>query len=251
MKLYRFLRGDREFYGVEDKEGALAVIKGSPFGEFEKTGVEYKKEDVKILSPSLPSKIIAVGLNYKKHAEELNMALPEEPIIFFKPPTAVIAATDEIIYPEMSKRVDYEAELGIIIKHEIFNVSKENALQHILGYCCANDVTARDLQKKDKQWTRAKSFNTFCPLGPCCVDNIDPDNLKISTRLNGKAVQSSSTSNFIFKVSYIVSFISKIMTLLPGDVILTGTPPGVGPVKKGDVLEVEIEGIGVLRNKVV
>ena len=251
MKLYRFLHEDKEFYGVENKEGILSVIKGSPFVEFEKTNIEYKKEDVKILSPSLPSKIIAVGLNYKKHAEELNMPLPEEPIIFLKPSTAVIATEDKIIYPEMSKRVDYEAELGIIIKHEISNVSKESALQHILGYCCANDVTARDLQKKDKQWTRAKSFNTFCPLGPCCVNNIDPDNLKISMCLNGKIVQSASTSDFIFRVDYIVSFISRIMPLFPGDVILTGTPPGVGPVKKGDIVEVEIEGIGTLANKVV
>ena len=185
-----------------------------------------------------PTKIIAVGLNYIDHAKELKMPIPDEPIIFLKPPTAVISHKDKIIYPKVVKQLDYEAELAVVMKDK----------KHILGYTCANDVTARDLQRKDVQWTRSKSFDTFCPLGPRVVKNVDPNNLEIKLYLNGKLKQSSHTSNMIFRVEELVSFISKIMTLCPGDVILTGTPPGVGPMKIGDVVEVEIEGIGKLTN---
>ena len=185
-----------------------------------------------------PTKIIAVGLNYIDHAKELKMPIPDEPIIFLKPPTAVISHKDKIIYPKGVKQLDYEAELAVVMKDK----------KHILGYTCANDVTARDLQRKDVQWTRSKSFDTFCPLGPRVVKNVDPNNLEIKLYLNGKLKQSSHTSNMIFRVEELVSFISKIMTLCPGDVILTGTPPGVGPMKIGDVVEVEIEGIGKLTN---
>jgi len=185
-----------------------------------------------------PTKIIAVGLNYIDHAKELKMPIPDEPIIFLKPPTAVISHKDKIIYPKGVKQLDYEAELAVVMKDK----------KHILGYTCANDVTARDLQRKDVQWTRSKSFDTFCPLGPRVVKNVDPNNLEIKLYLNGKLKQSSHTSNMIFRVEELVSFISKIMTLCPGDVILTGTPPGVAPMKIGDVVEVEIEGIGKLTN---
>jgi 2-keto-4-pentenoate hydratase/2-oxohepta-3-ene-1,7-dioic acid hydratase in catechol pathway len=197
-----------------------------------------------------PTKIIAIGLNYIDHAKELNMPIPAYPIIFMKPPTSVIENGDPILYPAQSKEVHYEGELAIIIKDTTRFVKREDAHLHIAGYACANDVTARDMQRIDGQWTRSKSFDTFCPLGPRIVSDIDPTNLNIATRVNGITKQHSSTRNMIFNVFYLVSYISEIMTLLPGDVIITGTPPGVGPVVPGDEVEVEIEGIGVLKNRV-
>jgi 2-keto-4-pentenoate hydratase/2-oxohepta-3-ene-1,7-dioic acid hydratase in catechol pathway len=199
-----------------------------------------------------PSKIICVGLNYRDHAQELKMAIPENPIIFLKPPTSVIGDGDDIIYPDwMIKNLHYEAELGIVIKKRAYRISEKESKEYIEGYCCANDVTARDLQNIDGQWTRAKSFNTFCPLGPRIVKDIDPYKLDIKLLLNGQVKQHSNTEQLIFKPLYLVHFISQIMTLLPGDVILTGTPPGVGPMQKGDEVIVEIEGIGRLTNKIV
>ena len=195
-----------------------------------------------------PSKIIALGLNYIDHAKELNMKIPDEPIIFLKPPSAVIGHLEKIIYPEGVKELHYEAELAIVVKKRAKNVPPEDAYRYILGYTCFNDVTARDIQRKDIQWTRAKSFDTFCPVGPEIVSNIDPSNLKIEAYLNDKLVQSSNTKNMIFKVPEIFSFISKIMTLEEGDIIATGTPPGVGPMKRGDKIEVRIEKIGSLIN---
>ena len=192
-----------------------------------------------------------MGLNYKNHAKELKMPIPEYPILFLKPPSALIYHNASIIYPSQTKELHYEAELAIIIKDRIKNIKKEDALKHILGFACGNDVTARDLQRMDGQWTRAKSFDSFCPVGPNIVKNINPDKLDIKLYLNGEIKQSSNTSNMIFTVDYLVSFVSQIMTLGPEDVILTGTPPGVGPMQVGDVVEVEIEGIGKLTNKVV
>ena len=191
------------------------------------------------MMPFSPSKIICVGLNYYDHAKELGMEIPKYPVLFLKPPTAVIGDGDKIIYPAQTSNLHYEAELAIVILED-----------RSLGYTCANDVTARDLQKIDGQWTRAKSFNTFCPLGPKIVSGIDSDNLNIKLYLNGEIKQNSNTSQMIFKPLYLVKFISEIMTLLPGDVILTGTPPGVGPMDRGDEVVVEIEGIGRLTNKV-
>ena len=191
------------------------------------------------MMPFSPSKIICVGLNYYDHAKELGMEIPKSPVLFLKPPTAVIGNGDKIIYPAQTSTLHYEAELAIVILED-----------RSLGYTCANDVTARDLQKIDGQWTRAKSFNTFCPLGPKIVSGIDSDNLNIKLYLNGEIKQNSNTSQMIFKPLYLVKFISEIMTLLPGDVILTGTPPGVGPMDRGDEVVVEIEGIGRLTNKV-
>lgn len=198
-----------------------------------------------------PSKIVCAGLNYIDHAKELNMKIPDEPIIFLKPSSSVIFSNEKIKYPRMSKRVDYEAELAVVIGKKCKNVSDKNAKKYILGYACLNDVTSRDLQKKDGQWTRAKSFDTFCPLGPHIVSGINPDNLKIELYLNGELKQSSNTKNLIFKIPELVSFISKIMTLEKYDVIATGTPVGVGPVKIGDKIEVKIEKIGTLTNYVV
>ena len=197
-----------------------------------------------------PTKIIAIGLNYRDHAKEMHHEIPEYPLIFLKPPTAVIQSDDYIIYPPATKELHYEGELAVIIKNKIRNIKKEDAPRHIAGYTCANDVTARDLQRLDGQWTRSKSFDTFCPLGPKMVSKIDPTHLAICTRVNGTVKQQSNTNNMVFDVYELVSFISGIMTLSPGDVIITGTPPGVGPIEVGDVVEVEIEGIGILRNTV-
>ncbi len=197
-----------------------------------------------------PSKIVCVGLNYRDHAEELKMPIPAHPILFLKPPSSLVFHGDAIIYPSQTKELHYEAELAVVIKDRTKNVTVEEAPKHILGFTCGNDVTARDLQRLDGQWTRAKSFDTFCPIGPGIVSGIDPDNLNIKLYLNGELKQSSNTSNMIFGVNYLVSFISGVMTLLPEDVILTGTPPGVGPMEKCDRVAVEIEGIGRLENVV-
>jgi 2-keto-4-pentenoate hydratase/2-oxohepta-3-ene-1,7-dioic acid hydratase in catechol pathway len=198
-----------------------------------------------------PSKIIAIGLNYHDHAKEMKMPIPDTPVMFMKPPSSVINNGDNIIYPPQTKNLHYEGELAVVIKDKIRNISKEEAAKHIKGYTCCNDVTARDLQNLDGQWTRAKSFDTFCPLGPKIAKNIDPLNLKISTRVNGVTKQDSSTKNMIFNVYEIVSFVSSVMTLLPDDIITTGTPAGIGPMEAGDIVEVEIEGIGVLKNKII
>jgi 2-keto-4-pentenoate hydratase/2-oxohepta-3-ene-1,7-dioic acid hydratase in catechol pathway len=198
-----------------------------------------------------PTKIICIGLNYSDHAEELKMPLPKTPLLFMKPPSALIYNKESIVYPSMTKELHYEAELAIIIKDKIRNITPDQAKEHIRGYSCANDVTARDLQRKDKQWTRAKSFDTFCPVGPKIVSDIDPDNLSIKLFLNGELKQSSNTSKMIFKADQLVSFVSRVMTLEKDDVIITGTPPGVGEMKVGDTVIVEIEGIGKLTNKVI
>lgn len=199
-----------------------------------------------------PTKVIAVGLNYHSHAKELGMECPRHPIIFLKPVSAIISNEETIIIPEMSKRVDYEAELALVIKKKCKNIEEKDAMKYVEGFTCLNDVTARDLQELDTQWTRAKSFDTFCPIGPILVkpDEIDPNNVRIQLYLNGELKQDSSTKEFIFKVEHLISFISKVMTLNPGDIITTGTPPGVSPMKSGDVVEVKIEGIGTLRNYV-
>ncbi len=205
----------------------------------------------RFLAPVQPSKIIAVGLNYRDHAREMGLEPPGEPILFMKPATAVIGPFDEIRYPSQSSRVDYEAELAVVIGTACRNVRASQAKDCILGYTCLNDVTARDLQAKDGQWTRAKSFDTFAPIGPWIATDIeDPHALSITARLNGEVKQSSNTSNLIFSVFELVEFISSVMTLKPGDVIATGTPSGVGPMLPGDEIAIEIEGIGVLSNRV-
>jgi 2-keto-4-pentenoate hydratase/2-oxohepta-3-ene-1,7-dioic acid hydratase in catechol pathway len=213
------------------------------------SGEVLSLDEVKLLAPCQPSKIVCVGLNYAEHARELNQALPSNPILFLKPPTAVLSPGEEIAYPPSSSRVDYEGELAVVIGKRCKNASAKDAEEHILGYTCFNDVTARDLQQKDGQWTRAKSFDTFAPIGPW-IARIDPTDADIQTRLNGQVKQSSNTSDLISSVPKLIEFISEVMTLEPGDVIATGTPPGVRPMQRGDLVEVDIEGIGVLRNRV-
>lgn len=250
MKFVRFSYGGPIAYGILEGD-MVRLIDGTPFNPFTSTEKVYSLKEVRLLEPVIPSKIVAVGLNYTDHARELNMEMPEEPLIFLKPQSTVIGTNDDIIYPSMSKWIEYEAELAIVIKDTTRHVPTTKALSHILGYTCANDVTARDLQKKDGQWTRAKGFDTFCPIGPYVVTDIEPYHLDIELKLNGEVKQSSNTSNMHFKPEFLVSFISYVMTLCPGDVILTGTPPGVGPIVPGDELEITIEGIGTLRNKVI
>nr|QNO58019.1 putative 2-keto-3-deoxyxylonate dehydratase [Methanosarcinales archaeon ANME-1 ERB7] len=197
-----------------------------------------------------PTKIVLVGLNYKDHAKELNMPLPPEPIIFMKPVTALIGPGECIVYPSQATRVDYEAELAIVIKDVCKDIEPEGVMEHIAGFTCLNDVTARDIQKRDVQWTRAKSFDSFCPVGPEIVKDVDPNNLTIHSFLNGELRQDSNTAEFIFTVETLVSFITQVMTLMPGDIIATGTPGGIGAMHRGDTIEVTIEGIGTLRNYV-
>lgn len=198
-----------------------------------------------------PSKIVGVGLNYRAHAAEMKKQLPEEPLLFLKPPSALIGPGEAIVRPSGYERVDYEGELCVVIGKRARRVPRERALDHVAGYTCLNDVTVRDLQKKDVQYTRAKGFDTFSPCGPRVVAGLDPGHLTIQTRLNGVTRQSSSTSDLIFDVPALIAFISRVMTLEEGDLISTGTPPGVGNLTPGDLVEIEIEGIGVLSNPVV
>jgi 2-keto-4-pentenoate hydratase/2-oxohepta-3-ene-1,7-dioic acid hydratase in catechol pathway len=207
-------------------------------------------QNAQLLPPTTPTKIVAVGRNYAEHARELGNDAPPEPIIFLKPPTSLLAPGATIVRPPISNRVDYEGELAIVIGREARNVPRERWREVVRGFTCANDVTARDLQKKDVQFTRGKSFDTFCPIGPCIETELDPSKLRIQTRVNGEIKQNSNTEQMIFKCDFLIEFITQVMTLLPGDVILTGTPAGVGPLASGDVVEVEIEGIGTLKNAV-
>ncbi|GAB4307169.1 MAG: fumarylacetoacetate hydrolase family protein [Methanobacteriaceae archaeon] len=210
----------------------------------------YKINQVQIKPPTYPSKIICVGLNYRDHAKELKMEIPEEPVIFMKPPTTVIGHLDNIIYPSSSAQIDYEVELAVIISKKAKNIKINDSYDFIGGYTVLNDVTARDLQRKDVQWTRAKSFDTFCPIGPCIETDLDPNHQKISLKLNGELKQKSNTRNMIFSIEKLIEFISNIMTLNPGDIIATGTPPGVGSMNRGDMVQANIEGIGVLENNI-
>ena len=250
MKLVRFLAEGKPACGIVNGD-EISELDGDFFSPFNMLKAGHVFSRAKLLSPCNPSKVVAVGLNYRDHAHELGHAVPEEPVIFLKPATTIIGPGESVIYPAASSRVDYEAELGVVVKDRTRNISPEEAPDHILGYTCANDVTARDLQKKDGQWTRAKSFDTFCPVGPWIETDLDPGDLLIQSYLNGERRQSSRTSQLIFNVHELVSFISGIMTLEPGDLIITGTPAGIGPMKPGDEIEVRIEGIGSLKNRII
>jgi 2-keto-4-pentenoate hydratase/2-oxohepta-3-ene-1,7-dioic acid hydratase in catechol pathway len=249
MRMGRFALGDRVLWGAVLGDEVQFLV-GPTEGAEETMAGAVPLADVRWLAPVAPTKIVAVGLNYRDHAEELEMALPDEPILFLKPSTSVVGPDDEIQVPAGAGQIDYEGELAVVIGKPTRNVSAADAADYILGYTCANDVTARDLQKKDGQWTRAKSFDTFCPLGPWIETELDASAAHIETLVNGKVVQSSDTSQMVFGVPQLVEFISGVMTLFPGDVIMTGTPPGVGPMKAGDMVMVRIEGIGELVNSV-
>jgi len=251
MKIVRFDQEGRSGYGVLDGEKILPIWE-NPFAGITEIGETLVLSDVTLLAPCEPSKIVALGLNYRDHAAEFGHQVPEEPLIFLKPSTAVIGPEAAIIYPKMSRRVDYEAELAVVIGKTAHRVREDDALEYVLGYTCFNDVTARDLQKKDGLFTRAKGFDTFAAMGPWIETAIgDPDNVMVEAYLNGEPRQHASTSNMVFGVRRLIAFISEVMTLLPGDVISTGTPSGIGPMRPGDVVEVRVEGIGALRNQVL
>ncbi|MBI2980410.1 MAG: fumarylacetoacetate hydrolase family protein [Chloroflexi bacterium] len=249
MKIVRFAADRKISCGILNGR-TIQAIEGKPFRHIKLTEAHYRLSEVRLLSPCTPSKIVAVGLNYRTHAEEVKATLPEVPLLFLKPSTAVIGPEDSIVYPAMSRQVDYEGELGVVIKKPAWQVSKRGALDYILGYTCFNDITARDLQSRDGQWARAKGFDTFAAVGPCIETELDPGNVALETYLNGELKQRGNTSDLIYAVPELISFISQVMTLLPGDIIATGTPSGIGPMRPGDRVEVKIQPIGTLRNQV-
>jgi 2-keto-4-pentenoate hydratase/2-oxohepta-3-ene-1,7-dioic acid hydratase in catechol pathway len=247
MRIIRFEYKGKVLWGSVYEE-KVHLLKGDIFSGVTETKRKVPLKDVKILPPVSPSKIIGVGLNYLSAVQDyrkdkgIEMEIPKEPRIFFKAPTSIIGHLEQIIYPEKTNRVDYEGELGIVIGKRTKNVTESQAFDSILGYTVVNDVSARDYDRE-----RGKSFDTFCPVGPVIATDLDPHNLHLEIRMNGKIVQSANTRDLLFKVDQMVSFISRVMTLLPGDLIATGTP-GVGPMEKGDIVEIEIEGIGILKN---
>ncbi len=250
MRFVRYQRGNEPpVYGwlFEDRVG---MIEGSPFGDYRRLEANLELARVRLLAPVTPGKIIAVGRNYADHAREHGAEVPELPLIFLKPPSSVIGPEDTILLPPQSHQVEHEAELAVVIGRSGRWIHPGNAADYILGYTAANDVTARDLQRLDGQWTRSKSFDTFCPLGPWIETDLDSADVMISCRVDGELRQMASTREMVFSVAELVAFVSSIMTLYPGDLILTGTPAGVGPLLPGNVVEVEIEGIGILRNPV-
>jgi 2-keto-4-pentenoate hydratase/2-oxohepta-3-ene-1,7-dioic acid hydratase in catechol pathway len=251
MRIVRFSQEGRSGYAILDGE-KLFVLREDPFSGITKTGETLVLGEVTLLAPCEPSKIVALGLNYRDHAVEFGHPVPDEPLIFLKPSTSVIGPETAILYPQMSRRVDYEAELAVIISKTAHHVAEDKALDYVLGYTCFNDVTARDLQKKDGIFTRAKGFDTFSAMGPWIETDIgDPDNVTVEAYLNGERRQHSNTNDMVFGVRHLISFSSQVMTLLPGDVIATGTPAGIGPMRPGDVVEIKVEGIGTLRNRVL
>jgi 2-keto-4-pentenoate hydratase/2-oxohepta-3-ene-1,7-dioic acid hydratase in catechol pathway len=275
MRIARFAFGGEVRYGVVDRDqngvqsggvqgGAasstgeelqVAELAGHPFGAADAirfTGARYPVADVRLLAPVLASKVVAIGKNYAAHAREMGGEPPDEPVIFLKPSTSISGPVDAIVRPtRLSQRIDFEGELAVVIGRPCRDVPQERAAEFIFGYTCANDVTARDLQARDGQWARAKGFDTFCPLGPWIETELDPADLELSTSVNGEVRQRSRTSLLLHGVAELVSYVSAVMTLLPGDVLLTGTPEGVGPLESGDQVAVTIEGIGTLSNRVV
>lgn len=237
-------------HGIPTPETVVDILTSHPFGELESTGVVLPLGAVRVLAPVLPSKVVCIGKNYADHAKEMGGTVPAEPVIFIKPNTAVIGPNDPINMPWQSERVDHEAELGIVMGRTARNVRREHASEYILGYTIGNDVTARDLQQRDGQWTRAKGFDSFCPLGPWIVNDFEPHDQAIVCTVDGEVRQSSTLDHMERDVFEIIEFVSGVMTLLPGDVILTGTPAGISPMKDGQFVTVTIDGLGALTNPV-
>jgi 2-keto-4-pentenoate hydratase/2-oxohepta-3-ene-1,7-dioic acid hydratase in catechol pathway len=258
MRIVRFSPGPDSglgtdpLFGVLEDDATITVITGDPiYSGIQKTAATVPVSAVRLLAPVIPpSKVVCIGKNYADHAAEMGGVVPDEPIIFLKPNTSVIGPNDTIVWPEMSDRIDHESELAIVIGRLCKDVPLERVSDVIFGYTIANDVTARDLQKKDGQWTRAKSFDTFCPLGPWIDTDFIPGTQKITATVNGELKQSATLSDMIFKTPEIINFVSRVMTLLPGDIILTGTPAGIGPMVAGADATMAIEGLGELTNKV-
>ena len=249
MRFARVLFKEKAYY-ADCTDGKVRLLECAPYDEVKYNGIECAEDEIKYLAPAEPTKIVAIGKNYHAHAVEMKEGEPTEPLLFLKPSTCVIGDGDTIIYPSISKRLDYEGELCVVIGKKCRNVKAEDAYKYVFGYTCLNDVTARDIQKSDPQWTRGKGFDTFCPIGIHVVTDINPENLEIMTRLNGETVQHSRTSAMTHNIPKLIEYISRCMTLLPGDCIATGTPEGIGPMNSGDTVEVEIEGIGTLTNTV-
>jgi 2-keto-4-pentenoate hydratase/2-oxohepta-3-ene-1,7-dioic acid hydratase in catechol pathway len=264
MKYCRFQLGSQAHYGlvesVAGKDEITRLLLRPPEqmgGDIEDLPTKRMDRlpfaEARLLAPVRPSKIVCVGRNYREHAAELGNEVPAEPLIFFKPPSSLLAPEQQIRRPKLSQRVDYEGELAVVVGRKCYKAGPdEDVRPYILGYSCLNDVTARDLQKSDGQWTRAKGFDTFCPVGPLVTDEIDPwAGVSVETRVNGETRQQGNTRDFIFPLEVVVRHITQVMTLFPGDLIATGTPKGVGPVVAGEVIEVSVEGVGTLRNPVV
>ncbi|MGA9103647.1 fumarylacetoacetate hydrolase family protein [Aeromicrobium sp.] len=256
MRIARFAGDDDPQFGVigdEDGVATIGVLRGDPlYAGLDLSGQKVPLDDVRLLAPVIPrSKVVCVGKNYLRHAAEMGGEVPDEPLIFLKPNTSVIGPGEPILYPGQSSEVHYEGELAVVIGRICREISAADAEKVIFGYTVGNDVTARDLQAKDGQWTRAKGFDTFCPLGPWIETSLDPSDLAVTTMLQGETKQDGRTSDMVFSVPDIVEYVSSFMTLLPGDVILTGTPDGVGPMEVGDTVDVTIEGIGTLTNRVL
>jgi 2-keto-4-pentenoate hydratase/2-oxohepta-3-ene-1,7-dioic acid hydratase in catechol pathway len=255
--IVRYERNGKVKHGWKvEEENKVRVIEGDiykrePGKPTVMTGLELPLDQLTLLSPCTPTKIVCIGVNYRDHAAEMGKQVPSEPLMFLKPSTTVIGPGDAIVYPRLTENLHYEGELAVVIKKPARHVKAEDAEDYILGFTCAIDVTARDLQAKDGQWTRAKGFDTFCPLGPAIAPKLDYNDLSIITRVNGEVRQHSNTGQMVFKVPQLIEAVSAVMTLLPGDVILTGTPAGVGSLQPGDEISVTIEGIGTLTNKVV
>lgn len=254
----RYLQQPEGFWGmlVDD---LIYPLRRAPYWEYDDTGICkpslvgscYRLEEVQLLAPVTPTKIACVGRNYAEHAAELGNEVPAEPLIFLKPPSSVIGPNQPVVYPSISERVDHEGELAVVIGRRCRNVAEVDALHYVFGYTVANDMTARDLQKKDGQWARAKGFDTFAPIGPWIDTTFDPSDRMVRCLVNGEVRQQGNTSLMIYSIARIIAYITRFMTLEPGDVILTGTPSGVGPVKPGDIMTVEIEGLAALSNPVV
>lgn len=245
MRLARFKRSGRIAYGIVEGE-EIEEISSTPFLPYERTGEVHPLQEVRLLSPCMPSKVAAVALNYTDHVKEMGKELPDHPVFFFKPSTAVVGPGDSVVAPPGCERLDYEGELSVVIGSVARSVEPARAADVILGYTCGIDATARDFQSEDLQWGRAKGFDTSAPLGPWIETEVDPSDLALTTRLNGAVQQSARTSNMVFSAPVLVAYVSRYLTLLPGDVIMTGTPAGVGPMGDGDRCSVEIEGIGAL-----
>jgi 2-keto-4-pentenoate hydratase/2-oxohepta-3-ene-1,7-dioic acid hydratase in catechol pathway len=251
MRTCRFRRSSREFYGVIDGQKVRALT-AEPWAGGLPEGPALDLSEVDLIAPVVPSKVVCVGRNYRAHAAELGSEVPKEPLLFLKPSTAVVGPGGEIRLPEASKEVHHEAELGVVIGRVLTRAATATeARQAIFGFTCVDDVTARDIQRAEKHFTRAKSFDTFCPIGPVIETDLDPMEAVVTCRVNGEQRQRGFTKDMVFDPCLLVAFISQVMTLLPGDVVSTGTPEGVGPIKRGDWVEVEVSGIGVLKNPVV
>jgi 2-keto-4-pentenoate hydratase/2-oxohepta-3-ene-1,7-dioic acid hydratase in catechol pathway len=250
MRLIRYQRASNPPSAGWVLEDRVGPVEGSIFGEFRREEADLTLESVRLLPPVSPGKIICVGRNYVEHAKEHDSEVPEVPLLFLKPPSTVIGPGDKILLPPQSQRVEHEAELAVVIGRQGRWISPGEALDHVLGYTIANDVTARDLQFRDGQWTRGKGFDTFCPFGPWIETEFDPADAIVTCHVNGEMRQMASTRDMVFSVRQLIAFISSVMTLEPGDLLLTGTPAGVGPLVPGDVVEVSIDGLGTLRNPV-